>query len=150
MTLRRAEEDDLRFVRSAWLTSFASSALAREMTPRSAWDARVAARRPPASDAFFQGQRRLIEWLIMRSNVTVADAGDGLVDGFVVRHWQRPVLHYVYVRLSARERGVARELVADLAQAETRYTHVLPDIDRRRLPAMWTYDPFLLRGDEAA
>lgn len=61
----------------------------------------------------------------------------GNVDGYLVR--EKQYLHYVYVRLSARGRGVARALIG-LAFSEgvpVRYTACARDIDKRRLPKHW-------------
>jgi GNAT superfamily N-acetyltransferase len=127
--IRHARPDELRFVWSSW-----SRSAQWPWGPGLAW-----------SDAV----NRLVEHLATPATTLVAQGQDGLVDGFAVL--ERPdVLHYLYVRLTARRQGVAMALLDALPrQAIRRYTErVTSKWMVERIPADWTYTPALLiRGN---
>lgn len=158
--IREARPDDMAFVRSGWLRSYASSDWATLVSPssehtsacrtcgkRSLKTSRsgtgLTLRKP--SEVYWHGQRALIDRLIAQAMVVVAeDESLGLLDGFVC--WEPPdVLHYVYVRDTARKRGLAKELCA-LLTGKVRYTHWARSIVQDRVPAGWVYSPYLLMG----
>lgn len=158
--MRPAGANDAAFVASSWLQSYASSDWATLVTPHD--DAhvvrcegcgacRVRAERQGhvtawrAGACYWAGHKRLIARLIASSNVTVMQSDeDGLLDGWIVRAVDRPVLHYLYVRRSARGRGVARELMADLREAPTTFTHWPRGLQPKRIPRGWRFDPYEL------
>jgi GNAT superfamily N-acetyltransferase len=134
--IRSPTDDDLRLVRSAWLTSYSKSDFARLATPPPYWEENGHGGR-----AYYEGQTALIERLIAASMVLVSEGDDGLLDGFAVG-WPRTLLHYVYVKQVARGRGVARALLAALELREGErvvYTHRSHGI--RGSPRGWTFDP---------
>jgi GNAT superfamily N-acetyltransferase len=144
MIFRSPTPDDLRFVRSTWLQSYASSDFAKLCTPSE----REWFRKDPerkrfgiGSRVYFDGQRDLIERLLIASVVLVAEGDAGNLDGFACG-WPRSLLHYVYVRLGARKRGVARALLDALyLQAGERVTYTHRAAGIRGSPRGWTYDP---------
>lgn len=104
--IRAVREDDLRFVRKTWRDSYSTSAWAQECTKPDEWERNGG----KGGGAYWHGHKLIIETLIASSVVLVAEAGDGLLDGWICGA-PRTLLHYVYVRLGARRRGVARELL---------------------------------------
>lgn len=159
MRLRPAGQDDIPFVAASWLESYSSSEWATLCTPHGAsnvyrcdacgshhlrWERRAGAKRWRAGETYWAGQRRLIALLVASSNVTVAEADDGLLDGWIVRAWGPPVLHYLYVRQPARGQGIARALIADLHEQPARFTAWPRGLDARRLPVRWAFDPYAL------
>ena len=153
--IRPMRPDEFNFVISNWLRSYAKSDFAMLSTPKSDTRTPVCSGcgrrhvavvkdedgrfRPQTGPEYWAGHRALVTRLVARCNVSVAENEDGLLDGFVCREHDRPVLHYLYVRQSARGRGVARELVADLANVATRYSHKGALVDAARLPAGWHF-----------
>lgn len=146
MILRSPLPDDLRFVRSTWLQSYASSDFARLCTPSEQEWFRHASddereRRGAGGRAYFDGQRALIERLLASSVVLVAEGDAGNLDGFVCG-WPRALLHYVYVKQPRRKRGVARALLDALhlkPGERVTYTHRAAGI--RGSPRGWSFDP---------
>lgn len=160
MILRDARPEDIAWVSHSWVASFADSDTAILATPRSpqfgcecaccgAWlpkkrEGHIAA----APDKYWRGQKALVAELLARSRTLVAES-DGLLDGFIcIGDNSAPpsnvaVVHYIYVRLSARERGVAKALVAELGSPSVViYTHRSRGLRGSRLPPGWTFDPF--------
>lgn len=163
--MRPMRDEDHDFVLSTWLLSFSNSARALEVTPHDGSGhtrvcescgqhrLRRVARRGSggqwrAGALYWREQRALIERLVASSNVTVLEQ-DGLIDAWICRAWQRPVVHYLYVRRSERCRGLARRLCMGLESSAVEYTHWRPGIDARRLPESWRYNPFVLMGGGA-
>lgn len=165
MILRRAMPDEAPFVVKSWLHSYASSDWALMNTPKDerhtrqcgeCGAAQLLSRKlnggmmvPCAGEQYWRGHRALVERLFVTCNVTVAVADDGLLDGFIARDCYEPVLHYVFVRDSARGRGVARALVADLIGEPAVFTHKARGIKKARLPRAWTHSMFPLMGVNA-
>jgi hypothetical protein len=162
-TLRRATPDECAgFVAHAWLYSYASSDWALRNTPKDAThtrqcetcgEAQFKSKSLPSGamvasvgQQYLEGHRALISKLIRSCNVTVAEAEDGLLDGFVCRDEEQPLLHYVYVRESARANGVAKMLVDDLASRPTTVTHKGRGIKKARLPRSWRFSEYPLMG----
>lgn len=102
-----------------------------------------------AAEEYWKGHRSLIAALLGVSH-TVVDESDGLLDGFLCTsrrkgHGGEPIIHYVYVRLSARGRGVARGLISTIGPADRiLYTHRSRRLVQRRLPKGFRYDPYQL------
>jgi GNAT superfamily N-acetyltransferase len=140
MILRKAVPGDLVFVASSWLRSYATSDTARLVTPHDVWA------RGEASAEYWNGQRALIAWLLEQGMATVLVADDeGMLQGWACASGH--VLHYVYVRQSARMQGLARQLVTALGIAknpEVRYTHRSRGVEQKRLPPRWRFDPYAL------
>jgi len=139
MTIRRAVADDLRFVRSAWLSSYASSDFAKLHTPTDVW-----ARRD-ASAEYYRGQRELIEAVLARSTVLVSEEHPSMLDAFAC--FAGRTLHYVYVRQSARGHGHARALCTSaglLDGAPVTYTHRSRGLVGGRIPRAWKFSVFAL------
>lgn len=158
--IRPAQPEDVPFIASAWLQSYASSPWAELCTPK---DERHTTEcgscghhslqvsrtnggmtKVHAGEVYWRGQRAIIARLLASANVCVYQNPDGLLDGFIARDHASPVLHYVYVRASARGRGVARALIDDLRTSWTRYTHRSRSVDGKRVPQQWTFDPSIL------
>jgi hypothetical protein len=155
--IRPAVPEEHAFVKSSWLQSYASSDWALLCTPRTREHVETAGCGHAAlkshrvrgmtvwhtGDAYWRGHRGVIDRLLASCNVSVFVIDEPMVDGFVVRDRYQPVLHYVYTRASARMRGVARSLVADLLAAPSvTYTHASRHLDRAQLPAGWAFDPY--------
>lgn len=131
--IRAVREDDLRFVRKTWRDSYSTSAWAEECTPPPQWE-----ETGKAGGVYWHGHKLIIDSLIASSVVLVDEAPDGLLDGWACG-FPRTLLHYVYVRLSARKRGVARRLLDGLelrAGKPVQYTHRTHAV--RRAPDGWT------------
>ena len=131
--IRPAAPDDMRFVTSSWLKSFATSDFARLLTPNEIWA------RNESSDAYYDAERIIIGACLERS-VTFIAATPGLIDGWLV--CEPGILHYVYVRQSARGRGVARSLMVAAGvdgKAEIEYTHRSRGLTAAKVPKMWRY-----------
>ena len=80
-----------------------------------------------------------------RSTTLVAQGDDGLLDGFAcfqILEQDGLLLHYVYVRLSARGKGVARSMIEPFAPLLVIYTHRSRSLDSRRIPKRWQFDPY--------
>ena len=144
--IRAVEPADLPYVRSTWLRSYSESEWAKLCTPPSYWQ-----EMKHGGQAYYDGQRRLIEALLARFVVLVSEAEDGLLDGWVCG-WPRTTLHYIYVRKSARDKGIAPALCSALHLEEgepVRFTHRSPSLrlitDGKHLtPRRWVFDPYML------
>ena len=128
------EPGERAFVVSAWVNSFSTSDMAKLATfggyaPRvSEW---------AAGPGYYGAWNALVDDVLERSQVTVAD-DDGLLAGYVVWGQERDtVLHYIYTRLSYRAQGVARELLSTLPLGPIVYTHRSRGV--RSVPAGWQY-----------
>lgn len=166
MSLRPATESDHGFIYGPWLQSFSSSEFALFYTPKDDRHTMPCDCRPGcghrmlrsfrqkgvtlyrAGDAYWSLQRRIIARLLASCNVSVATLDDGpsddgeMLDGFIVRDWKAPILDYIYVRASARGKGLAKEMLADLASAPVvEFTHASRGLDMAKLPKGWTYNP---------
>jgi hypothetical protein len=160
MKIRPAKPEERNYIRSSWVRSFSSSGLALLATPHTSSHTTCCTTcgkhqlrsdrvdgftRYRAGKTYFEGQAKLVERLLDSCNVSVAVLDDaGLVDGWIVRELVRPIVHYVYVRHSARKLGVARALVSDLLEQPARFTHFPSGLQPGRLPAAWTHDPYVL------
>jgi hypothetical protein len=167
--IRLATPDDEAFIAYSWLRSFEQSDQATLCTPHDGTMAkrcdvcgRWSAVRGASSGEYKHGQRRLIAYLMQTSTTLVAEATDvsgGMLDGFACfargpgelgtplgQGWEPVwVVHFVYVRMSARGQGVARALLADVLDSgnvRVSYTHRTPGIEACRLPRNFKYDPF--------
>ena len=158
IVIRLARTEELRFIQSAWMKSYASSDWAKFVTPRddghtiecaSCGSRRLrqvtknGATHYTAGPLYWSGHHELVTSLLSSCNVSVVDT-DGVVDAWIVRDTVRPVLHYLYVRYSARGEGHARQLCEDLIPQPTRFTHWSRAIVGRRLPPGWQFDPYIL------
>jgi len=131
--IRPALPDDMRFVTSSWLKSFANSDFARLLTPNEIWE------RHEASDAYYDAERIIIAACLERSVTLIADT-PGMIDGWLV--CEPGILHYAYVRQSARGRGVARALMsaAGITRAtDIEYTHRSRGLTPAKVPKLWRY-----------
>lgn len=158
--IRPAIEQDRAFITSSWLQSFSSSDMALLATPKDpdhvhtctgcgAHRLRVSGSskhttKVHAGVSYWNGQRKLIERLLSTCNVSVLENDDGLIDGWVVRELDSPVVHYAYSRASSRGRGVLRALLEDLWTSELTYTHKSRSLDSQRLPSAWRFDAYWL------
>jgi GNAT superfamily N-acetyltransferase len=163
--IRHANEDDTAFIVDSWMKSFADSPVGRILGvpgQRCMQCEQPLPRDVRPSGWYEAGQRRLAKSLMARSTVLVAtadDVGDGtMIDGYAVygRGLGRPgtpsdedwrpvwVVHYVYVRHSARGRGVAKRLLAEPLSEPSRvcFTHASRHLDKGKLPKNWHYDAF--------
>jgi hypothetical protein len=145
--IRAVEPADLAYVRSTWLRSYSESDWAKLCTPPAYWE-----EQKHGGQAYYDGQRVLIEALLSQSVVLVAEADDGLLDGWVCG-WPRTTLHYLYVRKSAKDKGVAGALCCALELVEgqpVRFSHRAPALrlltqgNAHRTPQRWVFDPYLL------
>jgi hypothetical protein len=153
--IRPVAPSEIGFVVKGWIRTYATSDWALLLTPKDddhtrkcASCARRSLRLDRNSDktvahagpAYWSRQHEIITNLLARCNVSVLEADDGLLEGFVVRDRESPVLHYVYVKPLARRQGKAREMVSDLSRIGTRVSHLGAGI---RLPHGWSFDPGL-------
>jgi GNAT superfamily N-acetyltransferase len=157
--IRAAYPEDHGFILNSWLRSYSCSPSALAVTPHdgekhtkacTACGAHSLRRhqvggstRFRAGELYWEAQKDLAQRLLARCNVAVWDS-DGMLDGWVCREWQAPVLHYVYVRHSARRTGIARALVAELADGPAEYSHWRTGVFGARLPPSWRYNPYAL------
>jgi GNAT superfamily N-acetyltransferase len=131
VTVRAMRASDEAFVYSSWLRSYEDSDWAK-----SRWAA-----------PYRKTQSALIEQLVESNLVYVVEAVDGTpggldLDGWICG-WPEALVHYVFVRQSARGRGVARELLGALQIDKTTpavYTHHARLLDLRRVPGAWRFD----------
>ena len=154
-TVRAAIPADLAWVTHSWLASFADSEFAMLSTPRdvihvdmceTCGSARVKRYQGMAcaGKEYWSRHRALVERIISRSTLMVADT-DGLLDGFACLEWYGdvPVVHYVYVRLSARGTGVAKALLHGLdPYTLVKYSHRSRGLKAPRLPSKFRYDVY--------
>ena len=158
--VRPARAEDMAFVENSWLQSYADSDTALICTPKDEPHTRKCqicgayrVRTAKAGKEYWNGERALMRALIRRSVLLVKEASDGLLDGFAC--WQqRPdgfFVHYVYVRMSARCKGVAKELLSPLlGEPLVVYTHRSRVVDARRMPKNFRFDPYELYRSIAA
>lgn len=163
--IRPAVDSDLGLIVDSWLKGYSSSELALAVAPkddkhtapcpschpRAACGHRVVRSRRSGGvrlydpgPVYWREQRKIIGRLIETCNVAVCSIdGDEMIDGWIVRDWTRPIVDYVSVRLSARGKGVARQLVADLHEAQgVEYTHLSAGVDVEKLPKGWRFNPW--------
>ncbi len=156
MKIRAAREDDLPFVVDTWRRSFADSDYASHVTPHDAahmgqcgacgaWAIRTQAGKTLSSREYWTGQLSLIQRLVSGCTTMVCDSDDGILDGFSCYALSPPTIHYVYVRRSARGKGVARALLSELSrETSIVYTHRTRQLRGARLPRGLSYDPYAL------
>lgn len=137
MTIRRAKEDDLVFVRSSWLRSYASSEFSHMISKRDA-------KAEEASQIYWSGQRLLINSILSRAECLVEEDTAGLIAGWIVFEPSH-TLHYSYVRMISRRQGVFRRL-CDVSKLEKDVimSHWPRGMQRDRLPPTWRFDPYVL------
>lgn len=131
--IRPALPEDMRFVRSSWLQSFADSDFARILTPKDVWERRE------ASNEYYDCQRLIIEVCLDTAAIYV-DADTNMIDGWLV--CEPGLVHYVYVRQSARGRGVARRLLEAAgihASGHVEYTHRSRGLNAAKVPKTWKH-----------
>lgn len=138
--IRPAGRDDVHFILSSWLKSFDRYAFAfpsmahcdcKHCGRRNAHTPREQPRRPVPKEAYYEGQEALAKHILADSTtqVLVAVNPDDLdqIFGWACATKQSPpVLHYVYVKSFAREKGIATALLKDLGITKERkatYTH---------------------------
>lgn len=137
MTPRPATTDELRFVRSSWVQSYATSDFAMWLSPP---ELRVQRK---ASHEYWETQKRIIESLLARAETLVIDDG-GLIAAWACLESQRGIVHYVYTRLQTqhRKQGLARLLLGKLRErTDVQYTHRSRDLESKRLPRGWRFAP---------
>lgn len=165
--IRHSTEDDVPFIVDSWMKSFADSPVGRILGvpgQRCMQCEQPLPRDVRPSGWYEAGQRRLIKALMARSTVLVAtadDVGDGsMLDGYAVygrgpgapgtpcdAGWKPVwVVHYVYVRHSARGCGVARRLLAEpmCETGRVSFTHASRGLDKGKLPRNWSFDHYEL------
>ncbi|HTQ44517.1 MAG TPA: GNAT family N-acetyltransferase [Polyangiaceae bacterium] len=155
--IRPMGAEDRAFVLAAWLRSYGDSESALIATPRDAGHlvtceacgvsrVAIANGRPKAGREYWHGQSQLVEALLRRATTLVAESvvdGVEMLDGFASYELSPRIVHFVYVRRSARGRGLARQLVAELdGPGIVTYSHRTRTLSRARLPAHWRYSPY--------
>jgi len=136
-------ESEETYIKSSWLSSYASSMWAKMCTPNEEW------LRRQVSDTYWRGHRQLINVLCARGQKLVAINEADLIAAYIVWQPGQPeapdALHYVYVRSIERGRGYAKKLVqAAGLTSSVHYTHLMYGIDRKRLPQTWRHNPYAL------
>lgn len=125
IVLRDGTPDDVAFIFSSWIKSYAASDVARSMDRR-VYDAE---------------QHDAIEAALARSRVIIAclaSAPESIFGYAVVENDH--TLHYVYVKQTYRRLGVARALLGALLDGPTTYTHrSARDIT---VPKGWVFNPY--------
>jgi len=140
MHIRRATDLDLVFVRSSWLRSFASSELAQHISRN---DPKYC-KGQEASQIYWSGQKLLINSILARSTTLVKAESPTYVLGCIV-YEPNDIVHYAYTRMSARGKGVFRELVKESnLDKSVRLTHWTRGMRTDRLMPGWQYDCFVL------
>lgn len=135
---RVMEEGDLNFVLSTWLKSYRVDAKEDLVNP-------VVSRIPGRT--YFKGQEAAIKKILKNASVLVAcDKDDpSFITGYFV--FESTKLHYLYVKGTFRNRGIARKLLDQSGLDLTHpfeFTHHTPDIFwiKRKLPLLH-YNPYL-------
>ena len=119
IALRPATEADLPFIVSTWLESYIRS---------------PATRRIP-KQLFLGGHRRVVDRLVAKRGVIVAhDPGDETVlYGWICWEWVPDAIHYLYVKETRRNQGVAHALIkAAVLDGPLLVTHWTPACKRAR------------------
>ncbi len=121
-------ETDKAFVVSAWLANNRHSPATMGINGK----------------VYLEGERAKIDRLLIAYDVAVAHAPEDeeALLGFACTG-PRPVIHYVYVRASARRLGIARSLLARFVGKKCWRTH-LPVMRGLMVPSEWVYNPYLL------
>ena len=133
--IRLALPAERPFIAKSWVQSFGSSAWADDLATT------VERKRNRLADAYWQGHNALVDRLLARSVVRVAER-DGIAAAFLVLEPARSVVHYAYTRQMYRGEGLVRELAGALWEQPAVYTHRTHAIQARRVPALWRYDPY--------
>lgn len=133
--VRLMAPEERRFVANSWVASYASSDLARLMTPIDVWGKN----KGEGGREYREGQNRLVDQLLARSSVRIVEV-DSIVAAWACL--EGDVVHYVFVRRMYRALGYVRALLVDELQRPTVYTHRSRDVDPRRVPRGWRYDPW--------
>lgn len=149
-TIGPMRQDERGIIADSWVESFKSSERARLISlggtsgdPTRSW-------RP--SHEYFEDQNGIVNLLLEEARFVVARDDHDLVAGFVCwEPWENDVaVHYLYVRLMHRKKGVARLLAAQLPTGAVLVTHRARGITK--LPEGWRYSerPLRRRRREAA
>jgi GNAT superfamily N-acetyltransferase len=111
VTVRAAALEDAPFIFSSWLKSYRQSEAVKGLS----------------DDIYFDGQRSVINRILLRSACLVAvDPDDAShLYGFICfeEHYPNPVLHYVYVKQAYRKLGVASLLMGEMFNLPIIYSH---------------------------
>jgi hypothetical protein len=145
--LNRHTPGEYGFCHKSWVESFASSPLAAILS-LSGRLPREEEQWAPAPD-YFHTWKPLVSHLLDTCHVRVSQNLEGLVAGFLV--WEMTgsgtVVHYLYVRMGERGRGVAKALISELPGGPVTYTHRSRGLTQT--PPGWRYSigPLIGRQD---
>lgn len=130
--IRPATKDDHSFIYSSWLKSFRDGPAVKGIT----------------NQTFYKEQHDLIESLLLDPTTTALVAcnpsDDSQIYGYIVASGS--VLHWVYVKLTFRQFGIAKTLELGAVKGDKKfYTH-LPKMMHRTCSqfANYEYNPYLL------
>ena len=132
---RMAEKGDLSFIYDTWLQS-------------SRYDGNIG--RSCRNSVFFEGQKLVIDRLLMQSKTVIAcaDKNRELIYGYAVgeTETEEQMLHYVYVKEAYRRFGIASKLCKNLFSDKKNlyYTHKTRNAEPFFNKMGWDYNPFPL------
>lgn len=124
--IQPAKPDDLNFIRSSWLRSFADSHIARH-----------------AGHAYWPGHLRVRDRLLEECPPVVArlEGEPTSICGWAC--FGPDVVHYVFVRERWQQLGVAKLLLDPFSDKErVVYTHKTKSLAKIQIPETWIYDPY--------
>jgi hypothetical protein len=123
VVLRDWKPSDRNFVIDSWVRSYRGSTSA--LIPES---------------IYFDSQRRLINALLERCQITIAGFDE---DPDTILGWactSSSAIHYVWVRPQFRKQGIAKAMLAQFINAPAVYTHKSYAI--KKPPTLWSFDPY--------
>ncbi len=122
-----ATADDLNYVRSSWLRSFADSHLARHAGP-----------------SYWPGHKEVRDRLMEECPPIVARLSDVPTSICGWACFGPDIVHYVFVRERWQKNGIAKLLLEPLTLApRVIYTHKTKALAGIRLPDSWIYNPYM-------
>lgn len=137
LTLRRPTNDDVAFITRSWLKSNRDAPMVQHV----------------GNDVYYTLHHRIIERLWRDQRVTWLVAcyptDTTFIYGYACGEATNtgPILHYVYVRRSMRDMGVAQHLVATLADGADRgyHSHLTSGWGHsaRKFGITWVYAPYM-------
>ena len=138
--IRPANEEDVAFIFNSWLKSFRSSPFARVLS----------------NEIYFAGHHKLIEKVLRRSQVSVVCNVDDSSQIFGYSVTERItgvlVIHYIYVKDSYRNMGIANTLLQNAGHDKRNFScythHTKPcDLIASRYSLLYQPYAFFLEGE---
>lgn len=129
MKIREVRPSDINFIYATWLRSFRyGSTLGKSLT----------------NTVFFFEYNKVIDNLLSKSTVLVAclENDEEIVFGYIV--YEEDIIHYVFIKESFRQMGIAKMLVKQFLVLPDKCTHETFIADAIIKKYNLIYNPFLL------